>query len=148
MSFSPHDAVLVVHAVGKQCALDLRQVAEIRGIDAVHPAGSVAGAPGVVHRNGVRVPVYDLRASLGAPASLDAQAVVVLDLPDRIAAVMVDAVCDVRIAKNRRPAPPAEAEAAVGMRDAIAWVVAWEDGEAPVLDVTSWLQACEANRVE
>ena len=35
MSFSPHDAVLVVHAGGKQCALDLRQVAEIRGTDAV-----------------------------------------------------------------------------------------------------------------
>ena len=28
MSFSPHDAVLVVHAGGKQCALDLRQVAD------------------------------------------------------------------------------------------------------------------------
>ena len=142
MSFNPHNAVLVVHAGGKQCALDLRQVAEIRGTDAVQAAGSVPGSPGVVHRNGVRVPVYDLRASVGAPTASDAEAVVVLDLPDRIAAVMVDAVCDVRIAKSRLSA----AEAGAGMRDA--WVAAWEGGEAPVLDVTSWLQVYEQDRAE
>ncbi len=142
MSFSPHNAVLVVHAGGKQRALDLRQVAEIRGTDAVHAAGSVPGSPGVVHRNGVRVPVYDLRASVGAPTASDAEAVLVLDLPDRIAAVRVDAVCDVRIAKSRLSA----AEAGVGMGDA--WVAAWEGGEAPVLDVTSWLQVYEQNRAE
>jgi chemotaxis signal transduction protein len=141
MSFSPHNAVLVVHAGGRECALDLCQVAEIRGTDAVQAAGSGPGSPGVVHRNGVRVPVFDLRASVGVPTASDAEAVLVLDLPDRIAAVMVDAVCDVRIAKSRLSA----AEAGAGMRDD-AWVAAWEGGEAPVLDVTAWLQIYEQDR--
>ncbi|MGH8638640.1 MAG: chemotaxis protein CheW [Burkholderiales bacterium] len=146
MSFSPDDAVLVVHAGGKQCAIDLRQVAEIRGSESVHAAGLVPSSRGFVQRNGVRVPVYDLRAFLGTPMASAAEAVVVLDLPDRIAAVMVDAVCDVRIAKNRLPA--AAAETVDGATDAFAWVAAWEGGQAPVLDVTSWLRACEANRAE
>jgi len=144
MSFSPHDAVLVVHAGGKQCALDLRQVAEIRGTDAVRAAGPIPSSLGVVHRNGVRVPVYDLRASAGAPIVSDAAAVVVMELPDRIAAVMVDAVCDVRIAKSRQSA----AEVAADMRGTVAWVAAWDGGEAPVLDVTSWLPVCAEDQVE
>jgi chemotaxis signal transduction protein len=146
MSVSPDDAVLVVHAGGKQCAIDLRQVAEIRGSESVHAPGLVPSSHGFVHRNGVRVPVYDLRALWGTPMASAAEAVIVLDLPDRIAAVMVDAVCDVRIANNRLPA--AAAETIDGAPDAFAWVAAWEGGQAPVLDVTSWLRTSEAIRAE
>jgi chemotaxis signal transduction protein len=146
MSFSPDDAVLVVHAGGKQCAIELRQVAEIRGRESVSAAGSVAASLGVVHRNGVQVPVYDLRALSGTPMTSQAEAVVVLDLPDRVAAVMVDAVCDVRIADNRLPAPAAGM--AEDAPDLFGWIAAWEGGQAPVLDVTSWLRTWEANRAE
>ena len=151
MSFSPDDAVLIVHAGGKQCALDLRQVAEIRGRESVSAAATVPASLGVVHRNGVQVPVYDLRALLGTPMTSTDEAVVVLDLPDRIAAVMVEAVCDVRIAKSRLPAPAsgtAEERTNAAALDPFAWVAAWEGGQAPVLDVTSWLRTCEANRTE
>jgi chemotaxis signal transduction protein len=146
MSFNPDDAVLVVHAGGAQCAIELRQVAEIRGREAVYAAGSGPASHGVVHCNGVQVPVYDLRALLRTPMTSPAEAVVVLDLPDRVAAVMVDAVCDVRIAHSRLPAPAAGTSA--GAPELFAWVAAWEDGQAPVLDVTSWLHAREPNRVE
>ncbi|MCC7081644.1 MAG: chemotaxis protein CheW [Burkholderiales bacterium] len=146
MNIGPNDAVLVIYAGGIQCALDLRQVSAIRGSDVMHPAAMGANAAGVVHQTGVRIPVYDLRAYPGTPIVTDAEAVIVLDLPDRVAAVLVDVVCEVRIATRRLP--PAVGEVVEGARGGFVWIAAWEDGQSPVLDVTSWLRECEAIAAE
>jgi chemotaxis signal transduction protein len=145
MGLDSDDAVLVVDAGGRRYAIDLRQVAEIRGVEALrrHPS-RVDRSLGVVHRMGVRVPVYDLRELVAPTATSDAEAVVVLDLPDRYAALLVDAVCDVRIVARRLPA--SASESAAGSEGSVAWIASWDGGKAPVLDVTSWLLGDEAGR--
>ena len=118
MGFDSDDAVLVVDAGGRRCAVELRQVAEIRRIDALRPNScQVDGSLGVVHHMGVRVPVYDLRTLVGTSATSEAEAIVVLDLPDRYAALLVDAVSDVRLVDSRLPI--SASRSAAGFEDAL-----------------------------
>ncbi len=133
------EAVLVVAAGGRRYAFELGSVAEIHGVRDAAAASAVRGAS--VVRNGVRVPVFRLDDGPDAAYADDAGALIVLDLPDRLAAVAVDAVCEVRIAQERLSAPVREP--AEGLTASVAWVAVWDGGEAPVLDVAGWLQGCE-----
>ena len=142
MAANTHDAVLVVEVAGRAWAIELDAVAEVRSAQSLDASPAAAGP--VLRRNGVAVPVYPLAEALGMPYD-EAAAVVVLDLPDRIAAVGVDAVCEVRIPSCRSEPSPAHAAAMPGC---VAWVASWEDGEAPVLDFTSLLAAIYAAGIE
>ena len=94
---------------------------------------------------GVNVPVYDLRELLGTPQACAAEAVIVLDLPDRYAAVLVDFVCDARIAQSRLPV---DCTAAGEAQAPVAWIAAWDAGAAPVLDITSCLHLRGTQRAD
>jgi chemotaxis signal transduction protein len=136
------DAVLVVDSGGHRYAFELACVVEIRSSHGAAAAVTDSRVRPILRRNGVRIPILGLGTTCSASSLDDAQAVIVLDLPDRIAAVAVDAVCEVRIAHTRSFVPvPERAEA---LARAVAWVAVWDGGEAPVLDVAAWLRACEA----
>ena len=136
------DAVLVVDSGGRRYAFELGIVAEIRGSRSGTPAANAT--PGSrVERNGVRVPVFCLDGRLDACTG-DAGALVVLDLRDRLAAVAVDAVREVRIAHTRSPVAASAPEPAATLSASVAWVAVWEGGEAPVLDVAAWLHGFDS----
>jgi hypothetical protein len=136
------EAILVVDSGGQRYAFEMKLVAEIRTMQAVQIAGP---GQGVLHRNGVRVPVFGLDDSPCPGSSSKPGALVVLDLPDRLAAVAVDAVCEVRITQARSYLAPAKGS---NLGDSVAWVAVWEGGEAPVLDASAWLRAREAQSAE
>jgi chemotaxis signal transduction protein len=136
------DAVLVVDSGGCRYAFELAGVVEVRGMgSAATPAHARMRA--VVDRNGIRMRVLHLDARLDAYCGDEARALIVLDLPDRFAAVAVDAVCEVRIPHTRSFVPAMEP--AGSLSASVAWVAVWDGGEAPVLDVAAWLRACEAD---
>jgi chemotaxis signal transduction protein len=136
------DAVLVVDSGGCRYAFELACVAEVRGMSsAATPAHSSMHA--VLDRNGIRIRVLRLDAALDASCAGEARAVIVLDLADRLVAVAVDAVCEVRIPHTRSFVPPTDRAEALSAN--VAWVAVWDGGEAPVLDVAAWLRACEAD---
>ena len=133
-------AVLVVECGGQRYAFDMKVVIEIACMNAVQ--NGVAGrAHGVLHRRGVRVPVFDLDQPPQSGAGGKTGGVVVLDLPDRITAIAVNAVCEVRMAQPRSYVAPAESDGS--LRSSVAWVAVWDGGEAPVLDAAAWLRARE-----
>ena len=140
-----NDAVLVVESGGQRYAFEMKLVAEIRGNRAVQGACN-GQTHDSVQRNGVRVPVFRLGDSACAGSRGRCGAVVVLDLPDRVAAVAVDAVCEVRITHARsHPAPASTIDC---LHDSVTWIAVWEGGEAPVLDAGAWLHAREAQFTE
>ena len=138
-------AVLVIDSGGQRYAVDMTCVAEIRAMEGVQDAGPGQGH-GILHRNGVRVPVFGLNECACPGSGTTSGAVVVLDLPDRIAAIAADAVCEVRITRSRPYLSPAKSSD--GLRDSIACVAVWEGGEAPVLDAGAWLRAREARSAD
>ena len=136
------DAVLVVDSGGCRYAFELAGVVEVRGMgSAAVPAHARMRA--VLDRNGIRLRVLQLDARLDVHCAGEARALIVLDLPDRLAAVAVDAVCEVRIPHARSFVPAVEP--AQSLSASVAWVAVWDGGEAPVLDVAAWLRACEAD---
>lgn len=132
--------MLLVDIGGRRWAIALGTVAEVRGIDALATRPGAAGMP-FVCRNGIRIPVHDLRDLVGVREKTDRTdpaAVLVFDLPDRIAAAIADAACEVRIAHRRAPEPADRA----GVM-AVDSVAQWDGGEAPVLNITLWLDALD-----
>ena len=132
-------AVLLVERCGRRYGLELACVTEICAASASAQV-SDAGARAIRDRNGVRVPILSLAEPAGAQSSHDADALVVLALADRMAAVAVDAVCEVRIAHTRSSVP---LQPGGSLAQSIGWIAAWDGAEVPVIDVAAWLQANE-----
>lgn len=91
-------------------AIEILRVQEIRSYE---PPTRIAGAPpgvkGVVNLRGVIVPVVDLRARLGMPATEPGPTtvVIVLGLRDRVIGAIVDAVSEVvEVTDDELKAPP------------------------------------------
>ena len=78
--------------------IDIRKVQEIRSGDPLTPIANVpACIKGVINLRGVRVPIVDLRAGIGFGKTEGApfEAVIVLNLPERVLGIAVDGVTDV-----------------------------------------------------
>jgi len=94
----------------EEYGIDILKVQEIRGYE---PPTRIANAPsflkGVINLRGTIVPIVDMRLKFGcASASYDsATVVIILNLHQRIAGIVVDSVSDVMEVpvENIRPAP-------------------------------------------
>jgi chemotaxis protein histidine kinase CheA len=134
--------VLVVERDGRRYAFEVGCVNEVRALDAQEPC---ADGRALRDRNGVRVPVLALGDPGAHGDARAAEAVVVLELADRRAAVAVDAVCEVRIPHTRAPVIR---ERVSSLAQSIGWVAVWDGGEVPVLDVAAWLVASASGPLE
>lgn len=89
---------LVFGLGGEEYAIQIQKVQELRGYDTVtHLANAPAYIKGVVNLRGSIVPIIDMRIlfSLNAPTYDASTVVVVLNIADRIAGIVVDSVADV-----------------------------------------------------
>lgn len=138
--------LLVVEVAGHRCGLPVEAVVEI------HPAvglGSLPDAPevvvGLVNRRGTAVPVLSLRRRLGlaARALRTDDHLVVLRLPDRQVALLLDAAIEVRTV------PVADIDAAA-TTDAVhsRGAAVLEDGLLVVVDLASFLSPDEAGALD
>jgi purine-binding chemotaxis protein CheW len=136
--------LLCVEVAGHRCGLPLEVVVEIHGAVQLAP---LPDAPevvvGLANRRGAPVPVLDLRRRLGLPArSLRLEdRLVVLRLPEREVALLVDAAVDVL----EVPAAAVD-QAVVRASDAVRsqGVAVLADGLLVVLDVATFLSSHEA----
>jgi len=93
----------------EQYGIDILKVQEIRGYESVT---RIANAPefikGVVNLRGVIMPILDMRIKfdLGTPIYNELTVVIVLNLGERIAGIVVDAVSDVVILNGEQIKPP------------------------------------------
>lgn len=95
---------------GRAFGVDVGAVREIKGWQAATPLPNAAAhVLGVINLRGAIIAVYDLRQRLGlGPASISRSSVViVIDLGERLAGILVDAVSDIVdvVDSERRPAP-------------------------------------------
>lgn len=135
--------LLRVDVAGTSCALPLDLVLEIHAAVALTP---LPDAPevvvGLVNRRGRPLPVLDLRRRLGLPsrAVQVEDRLVVLQLPDRDVALLVDAAVDVL----EVPAAAVD-EAVVRSTEALrsSGVAVLPDGLLVVLDAPAFLSSCE-----
>jgi purine-binding chemotaxis protein CheW len=135
--------LLCVDVAGQRCGLPIDAVVEI------HSAVQLAPLPdapeivvGLVNRRGRAVPVLDLRRRLGLPSRplQVADRLVVLRLPDREAALLVDAAVDVLTVQAALVD-----EAVLRSTQALLSqsVVVLPDGLLVVLDVASFLSSTD-----
>jgi purine-binding chemotaxis protein CheW len=135
--------LLCVDVAGQRCGLPIEAVVEI------HPAVQLAPLPdapeivaGLVNRRGRALPVLDLRRRLGLPPRQlqVADRLVVLRLPDREAALLVDAAVDVLTV-----AAALVDEAVMRSTQALLSqsVAVLPDGLVVVLDVASFLSSTD-----
>lgn len=135
--------LLCVDVADHRCALPLEHVLEI------HPAVQLEPLPdapdvvlGLLNRRGQAVPVLGLRCRLGLPARslLAADRLVVLQLPDRELALLVDAALDIVTVPSA-----AVDEAVPRAADAVRsqGVAVLPDGLLVVLDVEKFLSSTE-----
>jgi purine-binding chemotaxis protein CheW len=141
---------LVTVSLGAQLfSIDIMSVREIRGWTASTP---LAHAPdyvlGMINLRGTILPVVDLAARLGLGKSepTASSVVVVVQLDDRQAGLMVDAVCDIAtVAENMLQEPP---EVGGGnVRDFVYGVMSTEEGIVSLLRLDNLLPdevACAA----
>ncbi|MFO1149322.1 MAG: chemotaxis protein CheW [Alsobacter sp.] len=97
---------------GRAFGVDVGTVREIKGWQAATPLPNAADhVLGVINLRGAIIAVYDLRRRLGlGPASITRSSVViVVDLGERFAGILVDAVSDIVdvVESERREAPDA-----------------------------------------
>lgn len=140
--------LLCVEVAGHRCALPVDVVVEI------HPAVQLAPLPdapevviGLVNRRGVPTAVLDLRRRLGLPArplQLEDRLVVVR-LPTRAVALLVDAAVDV-LTVPAAAVDQAVARASDAVRSQGVAVLA--DGLLVVLDVATFLSSHEASALD
>lgn len=140
--------LLRVEVAGTACALPLERVLEIHAAVQLTP---LPDAPevvvGLVNRRGRPLPVLDLRRRLGLP-SRPVQVedrLVVLQLPDRDVALLVDAAVDVM----ELPAAAVD-EAALSSTQALRsqGVAVLPDGLLVVLDAGTFLSSHEATALD
>jgi purine-binding chemotaxis protein CheW len=89
---------LVFRLGAEEYGIDIREVREIRGCDALaRIASTPACVAGAIELRGGAVPIVDLRVKLGlAGAAYDAStAVVILGLRNRVVGIVVDRIADV-----------------------------------------------------
>ena len=92
---------------------------EIKGWQPTTPLPNAAShVLGVINLRGTIIAVYDLRHRLGlGPAEVSRSSVViVVDLADRLAGILVDSVSDIIDVPRSRPAPPPTSPATGTMR--------------------------------
>ena len=95
---------------GEEYGIDIQQVQELRGYDAVTGLASApAYVKGVVNLRGIIVPIIDMRIKfdLGEPTYDDFTVVIILNLRGRVIGMVVDSVSDVTTlsAEQFKPAP-------------------------------------------
>jgi purine-binding chemotaxis protein CheW len=140
--------LLCVDVAGQHCGLPVDAVVEI------HPAVQLAPLPdapqivaGLVNRRGHALPVLDLRTRLGLPPRplKAADRLVVLRLPDREAALLVDAAVDV-ITIDAELVDEAVLRSTQALLSQS--VVVLPDGLLVVLDVASFLSSTDIAALE
>jgi purine-binding chemotaxis protein CheW len=140
--------LLCVEVAGQRCGLPAEAVVEI------HPAVQLAPLPdapeivlGLVNRRGRALPVLDLRRRLGLPPRRlqVADRLVVLRVPDREVALLVDAAVDVLTVEATLvdEAVMRSTQAALSQS-----VVVLPDGLLVVLDVGSFLSSTDVEALD
>lgn len=140
--------LLCVDVAEHRCGLPLENVLEI------HPAVQLAPLPdapdvvlGLLNRRGRALPVIGLRRRLGLPTRslLASDRLVVLQLPDREVALLVDAAVDI-LAVSATSVDEAVPRSAEALRSQ--GVAVLPDGLLVVLDVESFLSSTEAAELD
>jgi purine-binding chemotaxis protein CheW len=121
---------------GRAFGVDVGTVREIKGWQAATPLPNAAAhVLGVINLRGAIIAVYDLRQRLGlGSASISRSSVViVVDLGERFAGILVDAVSDIVdvVDSERRPAP----DVAGGGDDVLDGLVGKGDDVVALLDL-------------
>ena len=116
--------VVTFRVDGRAFGVDVGAVREIKGWQPTTPLpNSAQHVLGVINLRGAIIAVYDLRQRLGlGPASISrASVVIVVDLGERFAGVLVDAVSDIVDVspEDVRPAPEVDQAFGPALLDAI-----------------------------
>ncbi len=102
--------LLSVRIGAQEFAMDIRSIREIRGwIDSTHLPHAPSFIKGMINLRGTVLVVIDLAERLGLPAQAPSPAsvVVVVEHGDKVAGLLVDAVCDIITVTDdmRQPTP-------------------------------------------
>lgn len=140
--------LLAVDVAGRRCALPVEAVVEIHAAVQLAPLPDApAVVAGLMNRRGSALPVLDLRSRLGLaprPMRLDDR-LVVLRLPDRTVALLVDAVIDVLTVTSSAVDSAVTAAASAAGSSGVAVL---PDGLLVIVDVNAFLSPGECSALD